>query len=109
MRLKITPAAREDLSDILVYTEQRWGLEQRKTYQQKLEQAILRLLVAPAMGSPRQELSDGLRTVRVGNHNVYYWADEKRVTIARLLHQRQDLTSVDWPALDDELDEDIQL
>lgn len=98
MRLEITPDARADISDILLFTEQRWGGEQRDGYQRLLDSAFRRLIAVPGMGRPVDELSPGLHRVNVESHVVYYWVDEDRLTIARVLHHRQDPYEKDWVA-----------
>lgn len=98
MRLEITPAARADISDILLFTEQRWDSHQRDGYRRLLDVALRRILAMPAMGRPIDELSPGLRRVNVESHVIYYWIDEDRLTIARVLHHRQDPYEVEWPS-----------
>ena len=102
MRLEITLAARADISDILLFTEQRWGREQRDAYMQFIDVALSRLLAVPGMGRLVDELSSGLHRVNVESHVIYYWVDEDRLTVARVLHARQDPYEVEWDILEDE-------
>jgi len=101
MRIDITPAARADFSDILVYSNELWGPEQRDLYRQLLDGALSRLLVMPGLGRPHDHLSPGLRSVRVGSHSLYYRLDPDRITVARILYYRQDPYAVEWSRQDE--------
>lgn len=103
MRLEISPGARADISDILLFTEQQWGRQQRDAYRRLLDVAFRRLIAMPGMGRPFEDLSPGLRRVNIESHVVYYWVDDDRLTIARVLHQRQDPYEIEWqsPSIED--------
>lgn len=107
LRVVMTPEARSDIGDILLYTELTWDREQRDEYwrhiEATIEATIERLAVMPLMGRIRTHLSRfDLRWVPVGTHLLYYWVDGNNLVIARVLHPRQDAEAVDW---DVDLDE----
>jgi plasmid stabilization system protein ParE len=45
------------------------------------------------MRRPREELAAGLRSALVHPHIIFYRVSEESVEIARVLHQRRDLTA----------------
>jgi toxin ParE1/3/4 len=102
MRLEITPGARADISDILLFTEQRWGRQQRDGYRRLLDATFRRLVAVPGMGRSVGELSPGLHRVNVESHIIYYWVDDDRLTIARVLHYRRDPYEVEWQSPSEE-------
>ena len=54
-RLVIRPDARTDLREILLYTQERWGVEQRRRYRTQMYQAMRSLLDYPERGRSREE------------------------------------------------------
>jgi len=67
-----------------------WGEKRRDIYAERLTTAMHELLVHPHLGRARDDLSPGLRSLRAESHMIYYLADERTVTIVRLLHARMD-------------------
>ncbi|HEY7032193.1 MAG TPA: type II toxin-antitoxin system RelE/ParE family toxin [Thermomicrobiales bacterium] len=92
-RLTFTPEARQDIRDILIYTEGRWGKRQRSTYKTKLDQGIQILVRYPYRGQARDDVSPGLRGLLVEAHTVYYRVEDKAVNVIRVLHSAMDVAS----------------
>lgn len=90
-RLALSDNADRDLRNILVFTEQKWGKAQRRTYRQRFIEAFAELLRFPDLGLARSELGPGVRTYRVGQHVVIYQSTETELLIVRILHVRRDL------------------
>jgi toxin ParE1/3/4 len=90
--------ARVDIRDILVYTAREWGDDQRRIYRRMIEDAIENLRIFPESGVVRDFYSPGLRCVFVERHAIYYWLRSGSILIARVLHKRQDVFSIDWQA-----------
>jgi toxin ParE1/3/4 len=99
-RAVLTLDARQDLSDILLYTERQWGRQQRSTYQAAIRDSIRRLADYPALGRSRDELSPKLRSHPVGSHIIYYWVEQETLIVAHILHGRRDPEGVAWRRLD---------
>ncbi|HEY7032074.1 MAG TPA: type II toxin-antitoxin system RelE/ParE family toxin [Thermomicrobiales bacterium] len=91
-RLVLAPDARRDLSEILVYTEQQWGKQQRIKCQAMIDQALRHLAMYPNLGRGRDEISPGLRSYPVGSHVVYYRVSEHELIVNRIVHGRRDIT-----------------
>jgi toxin ParE1/3/4 len=95
-RSVLTLDARQELSDLLVYTEQQWGRQQRMAYKSLIQGTIRRLTHYPFLGSMRNELSSGLRSHPVGSHIIFYWVTDKELIVAHILHSRMDAESERW-------------
>lgn len=48
--LRLTPAAKRDLSSIWDYTQERWGVGQAETYVSELRNAMERIATRPERG-----------------------------------------------------------
>src|SRR5262245_50617229 len=91
-RLAITFAAKLDIDDALLYTQRRWGTEQRRRYLAQLYQGMRALLDHPERGRPRDELYAGCRSLLVEHHLVYYYLTDTEIVVDRVLHSSQDPT-----------------
>lgn len=95
-RIVLSPEARSDLNDTLLYTEQQWGLAQQRSYYAQLKAAFAQLAQYPDLGILRPEFGQRVRGRRVGQHVVLYQPSQTEILILRVLHVRQDLkTEVD--------------
>ena len=63
-----------------------------------LESKMNRLTDFPKMGSPRDDLSPGLRSLVVGNYLIFYRLEADRIDILRVLQGMQDLPAFFDPA-----------
>jgi toxin ParE1/3/4 len=88
--LRITPRARQDYDDILVYSEGIWGQEQADRYEAALNRALDVLLDFPLMGRTRDDISPGLRSRQAQQHVIYYRVKGNVIEIVRILHERMD-------------------
>ncbi len=87
-QLVVSPNARQDLSDVHLYSEQQWGKPQRAKYSDILNEAMRELVRFPSIGRIRTEIASNLRSRRVKEHVIYYEADDHAVTVLRILHGR---------------------
>lgn len=85
-----TPEALADIESIWDYTSDRWGLEQARAYDRKLEQRILGLATGRTASRSGGHIVPGLRRPIAGHHVVYYREDAVRIAIIRVLHERMD-------------------
>lgn len=91
--VRLTPAARRDLSSIWDYTTERWDLSQAETYIGELRVAIERVAEQPERGHACDEIRNGYRRYAVGSHLIFYIKSELGVDVIRILHQRMDPSS----------------
>ncbi len=71
-RVIISRPAGRDLQDVLSFTQERWGGIQRERYRRLLVDGFDRLALFPGVGRVRAERGEGVRSHRVGEHEVYY-------------------------------------
>lgn len=91
-RIRLTPAARKDLSSIWDFTEERRGHEQSEIYLSELRAAIERIAVDPRRGQTCDDVRRGYRRYGIGSHHIFYVVGSDSVDVIRILHQRMDLT-----------------
>jgi toxin ParE1/3/4 len=89
-KFSLAPEARQDLSDILVYTDRQWGRRQRGVYKAKLRRGFVALRDNPHLGLAREDLRPGLRALSVEHHVLYYRIIDGTIEIVRILHERAD-------------------
>jgi toxin ParE1/3/4 len=90
LRVVYTRKAAQQLTDILVYTDQQWGKAQRLEYARLLGRTIRSLVENPTMGRRRNELLKDLRSHPVVSHIIYYWHRDDAIVVARILHVGMD-------------------
>jgi len=84
------PRARQDLKDIWRYSFEEWGEAQANKFLSELDAGITQLGENPRLGKPRDDLRPGYRSLRVGEHMVYYVLTPSAIRIVRVLHARMD-------------------
>jgi toxin ParE1/3/4 len=94
--LVYSDAAIDDLEEIFALSIQEWGDDHFVRFRQELVASIRSLVHQPALGGERNDLAPGIRLLHVAPHWVIYLANEDRVEIVRVMHQRRDLRRIDW-------------
>ena len=89
-RFELARAALADLDAITDYTIERWGKMQAATYLDALEAQLADLARRPLIGRKRDDLAPGLFSFPFESHVVFYARTPFGITVARILHQRQD-------------------
>ena len=88
---RLTRQARASLMQIGLYTQQRWGRQQRVDYLKMIDGCFQRLADDPMQGKARPDIHGQLRSFPVGKHVVFYLIKEKGlVVIVNVLHERMD-------------------
>jgi toxin ParE1/3/4 len=88
--LRFTRDANADLRAILTYSVLEWGQATASDYVRRLNHSCRRLADRPESGRPRPDLREGLRSLTVARHVIFYRIDPAAVIILRVLHSRQD-------------------
>lgn len=91
--LRISALAREDLKNIGRYTFKNWGLEHRNIYLSQLNDRFEKLLAMPQIGRCCDDIREGYRRFREGEHVIFYCFDEQTLDIIRILHKNMDVES----------------
>ena len=90
-QLVTTTEAANDLVEIWVYSYEQWGRAQADSYLSQLEQTIKRLVDDPLLGTSRDQIRRGYRSIRIGRHVVFYTVSDTELRIQRVLHARMDV------------------
>ncbi len=88
-RRSVSPSARQDLRDVLAYTEKHWGIEQRRTYRARLQNGMRSLIDFPERGASRDDLFAGCRILTIEHHIALYHVTDRAVVVGRILPVRQ--------------------
>lgn len=88
MIISITLEAKDDLSDIFIYTHLNWGLESANQYLAKIDKAVHMLLDYSESGKKKDDLFLGCRLLRSGHHLIFYHVTNDGVEIIRILHEK---------------------
>jgi len=89
--LVISAAARADLEDIGRHTERERGGAARRRYLSGIREHFTLLHATPGVGTPRDDIRPGYRSVVAGRHVVYYRETPDVIEIVRVLHERMDM------------------
>lgn len=93
-KIQLKREAVNDLDDILVYTEKRYGRTQRKKYSKQIESRLKDLAKNPKLGRPCDHIFPGYRYYLEGKHYLFYKQDRSKLTVIRILHSRRDYLSI---------------
>ncbi|AZI57408.1 type II toxin-antitoxin system RelE/ParE family toxin [Nakamurella antarctica] len=89
---RLTPAARQDLSSMWDFTQERWDSNQAEIYIFEIRAAIERIAADPLRGRACDEIPGQYRRYSIGSHLVFYVESTDSVDVVRILHQRMDPT-----------------
>ncbi|WP_316364900.1 type II toxin-antitoxin system RelE/ParE family toxin [Candidatus Thiodiazotropha sp. CDECU1] len=91
---RLKAKARDDLIAIAVFTQKRWGKDQRNKYLKQLDDSFHQLAENPNLGIACDYIRPGYRKFPVISHTIYYrLSSDKCVEIIRVLHKHMDVSS----------------
>jgi toxin ParE1/3/4 len=91
---KLTREAKQDLRKIAIFTEKRWGKNQRYLYIKQFDDAFHLLAETPSVGKKCDYIKIGYRKFPQGSHIIFYREGAKsKITIIRILHKNMDIES----------------
>lgn len=70
-RVRLTAEARDDLRDLLQYTYERWGREQRDAYRARIQRTLSTLARHPDLGRSRDEILPHLRSYAMDSYLIF--------------------------------------
>ena len=89
---KLTRKAREDLKSIAIYTQKKWGKNQRVIYIKQFDDAFHMLAKKPDTGKPCDYIKPGYRKFPNSSHLIFYREiSDNYIEIVRILHKRMDV------------------
>jgi toxin ParE1/3/4 len=88
--LELTEIARADLKSIRRYSQRTWGADRTDQYMAALRDTLKGLLAGTVVSRDRDDLRPGLQVATSGRHCVFFEADQSRILVVRVLHDRMD-------------------
>ncbi len=89
-RLVLTEIARADLDSIRRYSARIWGQQQTATYMSAVRDTLKGLVQGTVVARARHDLRPGIQMATSGRHCIFFEADDSRVLVVRVLHDRMD-------------------
>ena len=91
---ELTRAAKKDLREIAIFTEKRWGRNQRYLYMKQFDDVFHFLADNPPVGKKCDHIKLGYKKFPQGSHIIFYRDGAKsKITIIRILHKNMDAES----------------
>jgi toxin ParE1/3/4 len=88
----LTEKAKADLRAVAIFTEERWGKEQRNLYIKQFDDGFHLLAKTPLAGKACDHIKNGYRKSPQGSHIIFYKNDTKeKIEIVRILHKNMDV------------------
>lgn len=88
---ELSVIADQDIEEIFDYSEQEFGYKQAVTYLLEIESLFLKITKFPELGKQRNEIKQGLRSIPIGEHLVFYRILKDRIRMVRILHASRDI------------------
>ena len=89
---RLSKEAQDDLINIKNYSRMNWGDQQTQEYLSEIKDSLEKLFISPELGKMRDEIIEGLRSLGVGRHIIFYRLCKTEIEVARILHKRMDVT-----------------
>lgn len=89
-RLDLTEIARADLASIRRYSTRTWGPDRTTHYMDALRDTMKGLVRGAVIPRARDDLRPGLLMATSGRHSIFFEADDFRILVVRVLHDRMD-------------------
>ncbi|MCP5206299.1 MAG: type II toxin-antitoxin system RelE/ParE family toxin [Hahellaceae bacterium] len=87
----LTTKAKADLKSIAIYTQRKWGKQQRNIYIRQFDDTFHMLSENPKNGTECDYIKNGYRKFPVTSHIVFYRkTSEQNIEIVRILHKSMD-------------------
>jgi toxin ParE1/3/4 len=88
----LTRIAKVDLRGIAIFTEERWGVEQRNLYIKQFDDAFQMLAASPLLGKRCDDILPDYRKFPQGSHLIFYKdGSDSIIEIIRILHKSMDV------------------
>jgi toxin ParE1/3/4 len=91
-KYKLTNKAVEDLTDIWLYTFEKWSEKQADKYYKMLVDNFNEIARNPGLGKSYSEITNNISGFKVGRHIIFYRIiHDNEIEIIRILHEQMDL------------------
>ena len=88
--LRLSNPAKTDLQHIAKYTQEEWGVVQKKVYLNLIKKSFNTLSRVGNIGIKRNDIEQGLYVYSIKKHTVYFRETDQEVVVLRILHSRMD-------------------
>jgi toxin ParE1/3/4 len=92
-----SPRAKRDMVEVLLRTNERWGIDQARAYAELIQDALVAIAKDPRCGKARDDIRPGVRALHIGQrgrparHVLFYRINAKgTVEVVRFLHDAMD-------------------
>ena len=93
-QFKLSVRAKQDLKGIAVYSQSKWGGEQRNIYLTQFDQVFRLLANKPSLGKPCDDIAKDYFKYPQDSHVIFLKKiNYNNLLIVRILHRRMDYTS----------------
>lgn len=90
----LTNKAKADLKSIAIYTQKKWGRQQRAIYLKQFDDSFHLLAATPNIGTQCDYVAAGYLKFPNTSHVIFYrQINDDQIEIVRILHKRMD---VEW-------------
>ncbi len=90
---RLTQKANNDVREIGLYTQRKWGREQRRKYLSDLDKKFGFLAENPRLAAERHEFDPPVRIHHHESHLIVYVIEDTGILIVRVLHNAMDIIS----------------
>jgi toxin ParE1/3/4 len=91
---ELTWKAKQDLRKIAIFTEKRWGRDQRYLYIKQFDDVFHFLAETPSIGKQCDYIKAGYKKFPQGSHIIFYREKTKnKISVIRILHKKIDIES----------------
>jgi toxin ParE1/3/4 len=90
MKIVLSDKAEQDLLDLYSYLAERNPIAAEAPLQ-AIDNRFSQISRFPFIGRERSSLADGLRSVVVGTHLIFYTASSDRISVVRIIDGRMDV------------------
>ena len=91
-RVRLAPAARDDLRDIRIYSKAAFGPLAARAYLNGLRGVFELLIDHPSVGVAERDLGADIRSHGFRSHRIYYLVGPDGVRVIRILHHTRDVS-----------------
>ena len=85
-RIHLTRTAARDIEELKQFSLAEFGAALTADYLGGLRETLVRLCDHPGIGTARDDLRDGTRSLRYRSHRIYYRPAPEALVIQRVLH-----------------------
>ena len=90
-KFRVSKAAQNDMRQIGRYTQEQWGIEQRRLYLEGLNKRFTQLSSNPNISPERTDFEPPIRINPYQKHLILYVLGDQGILIVRVLHENMDV------------------